>query len=1460
MNMASDQQPEQLKFVAGIGASAGGLESLERFFRSIPLDSGVAYIVVQHLSADHKSLMEELLRRFTRVPVSDARDGEEIVPNHIYLLPPGKELEMRGNRLAIFDRDAERALSFPIDRFFTSLAEHHAARSIGVILSGSGSDGSRGVRRISALGGLVLVEDPQLAAFDGMPLAAMETGVVDAVLSADALARALVEHVNLGETPEGSEAQAVEGIITLLNERLGVDFDEYKRSTIFRRVLRRARMSNTPDLEAYTRLLEREPAELTALHFDLLIGVTSFFRDAEWFAALESEIDALVRGPQEDGRELRVWVAGCATGEEAYSVAILLDEALKRARSARSFKVFATDVHPGALKYASAAVFPIDRLKDVSAERLEAYFTARADGDYQVASDLRHRIVFTQHDLLVDTPFTNLDLVTCRNMLIYLRPQAQRRALASLAYGLRVGGILFLGSSESPGEMAPHFDVVNETGKIFRKRIHSRGMGRPQIPTRIARRGVVPMDVPRPEARLIPMYDALLDRFMPPAFLVSEQRTLVDSYNGAEKLLQIARRRPSSDFLELVPQPARVAVAAALARVQREPGPASYASVEWPQADGSPRMFTLTAERLVVRNSEPAFLLSLAEAREPVAGEGAQGGRESDRLNDLEAELTQTRHSLQSTVEELEASNEELQATNEELVASNEELQSVNEELHSVNEELHTVNAEHQAKIAELTELNRDISHLLESIDVATVYLDRDLKIRKYTPRASGIFGLVEHDVGRYLASFNHQLVYPTLMEDVKSVRDGGPRVEMEVRSRDNRWYFARLLPYRVGGDIQGVVVTLTDATAVAAAKARTRQLSDIVESIGDAVISLSLDGTILTWNEAATRLYGYTPAEIIGEPIARLVPESARGAMPPLLADVARGEHLINAVTLRVAKNGEVLDIANTMSPVRDAMGVVVGIATVDRDIREQKGLERRIRESERRYEDLYNHAPDMYLSIDPRSGRILEFNETFLRMTGFAREESRGMHALDLYPPDAQDAARECLARMREGKALNDVPLRLRCKLGEPLDVTLSATAVLDGAGEVVGSRAIMRDVSARRQAEMKLAEAAQMREQFLAMVSHELRSPLHAINSAFQIIDSADADEERRHRSEAVVRRQTKQMARLVDDLLDVSRIIHGKLPLEHTPLNLAEVTRGAVDAIAPAFHARGVALVSEGTEYSLPMFGDASRLTQVITNLLNNALRFTPEGRRVRVACRGDDAFAEIVVADEGRGIEPRDLKSIFGMFTQSRQGLARTEGGLGLGLTIAERIVSSHGGAISAHSDGLGRGARFVVRLPLDARASTARRTPLATDGGLSIVVVEDQDDAREVLQTLLQLEGHEIATARDGPEGLAVILERRPQIGLLDIGLPHMNGYDLAMEVRKQLGNSIRLVAMSGYGQADDVRKSEAAGFDRHLTKPVDPQRLAIALHELGIEKYGIRMREAVPVSRGSQGADAVLP
>jgi two-component system, chemotaxis family, CheB/CheR fusion protein len=1426
--------------VVGIGASAGGLDSLDRFFRGLPAQPGVVIVIVQHLSPNHESLMEELLQRFTALTVHRAEDGLEIEANHVYVLPPGKEITLSDRRLRVTDRPGERVLSFPIDRFFTSLAEECGRRAVAVVLSGGGTDGSRGVRSIHEAGGLVLVEDPAGAAFESMPRSAIETGTTDAVLSPEEIARALIDHASSGDLPDGDTAPLVDQIIELLRQHRGIELADYKPGTIYRRMMRRVDAQRIDSLARYLEILSRDRRELEALHDDLFIGVTAFFRDPQVFTALEEQLAALAASPIEPQRPLRIWVAGCATGEEAYSFAILCDEVLSKASPRRAYKIFATDAHRKVLEKATAGIYARDQLKNVSAERLHRFFVPTSDGGYKVADHIRHAVVFAAHNVLADTPFTNLDIVSCRNLLIYFRPKAQRHALASLAYGLRIGGILVLGSSEHPAEFAQYFEPVNEMSRIYRKRGQAPIMRR----TELATRAVMPPrdDWRRREHTLLPTYDALLDKFMPAGFLVTGQRRLVDSYAGADTLLHISPRRPSLDFLELVPPAVRTPVTSALARAQRQSGPAVYPAISWPLADGSQRDYQITAERLQVRTDEPLYLLTLTEvARASSASDASIAAPNAgDRVCELERDLADARQSLQSTVEELEASNEELQATNEELQSSNEELQTVNEELHSVNEELHTVNAEHQVKISELTELNRDVGHLLESIDVATIFLDNELRIRKFTPRAHELFGLVEHDIGRLLATFNHRLRYPGFIDDISKVHREGSRVETEVADDRGSWFFVRILPYRTGGDVNGVVVTLTDATALATERVRARQLSAIVDSSADAIIGQTLDGTITSWNLGATRLYGYTADEMIGQSIMRLVPEAEQPAMLRWLADVAQGGDVVNVSVIRVSKTGEPLDIGKTMSPVRDARGTVVGIATIDRDTRLQKDMDRRLRESERKYADLYNNAPDLYLSVDARSGRILEHNDTFTRFTGYSPEETLGMYLSDLCTGETRPVVRDILEEIRAGRMVVNRPLCITRRDAHPLHVTLSATPMFDIDGTVARSRTVLRDVSETRLAEQQLQQAAVMREQFLAMASHELRSPLHAIMSALQVIDAAGSSDERRQQSQAIVRRQTRQMVRLVDDLLDVSRILHGKLALERAPLDLTKTVRDALDGVSAAYHAKGVRLMADGLERPIPMYGDAGRLGQVLTNLLENALRATEPLRSVRVrATRIDGQRAELEIIDEGRGIDPAKIDDIFGMFAQAAQGLARSEGGLGLGLTIAARIVSAHGGTLRAHSDGLGKGATFAVTLPVDLSIELTAQASMTRPERFSILVVEDQADAREMIVTVLSLAGHDVFGAAEGQEALDLLQSKRPTLALIDIGLPGMNGYEVASEVRRLSGEAVRLVALSGYGQPDDIRRAEAAGFDRHVTKPVDPDRLVQIMREVVFSSDG---------------------
>ncbi|MGE3779305.1 MAG: chemotaxis protein CheB, partial [Pirellulaceae bacterium] len=696
-------------FVVGIGASAGGLESLERFFGSMTSAPGMAFVVIQHLSPDFKSLMDELLARHTDLPIHRAEDGMVVEPNSIYLIPPKKEMIISQGRLLLNDKDPKQMLTMPIDRFFRSLAQDQGDRAMGVILSGTGSDGSRGIRDIHEAGGLVVCESKETARFDGMPQAALETGVVDLVLAPEAIPTALIQRAHgtlLGVVAHGEPPDAISVLFRLLNEECGIDFSHYKPTTVGRRIQRRLAMVGARGLSDYVERLRRDPEELNALYKDLLIGVTRFFRDREAFERLENTVLPELISHSKPDEELRIWVAGCATGEEAYSIAMLVHEQYEKQGRPANVKIFATDVHRASLDIAGAGIYERAALGDVSPHRLARYFDSQRDG-FHVVPELRQMIVFAVHNVISDAPFTKLDLITCRNLLIYFDPMAQRKALSLFHFGLRSGGILCLGPSETTGELRDEFESLDPHWKIYRKcgTVHfpsdirlssAKGFGRgPRMIAPVppaAHRGL-------PDAGLLGAYDAMLDKFAPPALLVNERRELLHAFGGAERYLRFKGGRPTQDVLDMLEHDLRTAVTGALQRCWKENKSVAYSSVRVNARDGEQRLKIVVEPLVNPRSRVRQALIVLESLAAPPALSSSVRPLDSDRdqiardrIESLEYEVRHTKENLQSTIEELETSNEELQAANEELVASNEELQSTNEELQSVNEELFTVN------------------------------------------------------------------------------------------------------------------------------------------------------------------------------------------------------------------------------------------------------------------------------------------------------------------------------------------------------------------------------------------------------------------------------------------------------------------------------------------------------------------------------------------------------------------------------------------------------------------------------------------------------------------------------------------------------------------------------------------------------------------------------------------------
>ncbi|MBX9679047.1 MAG: PAS domain-containing protein [Gemmataceae bacterium] len=1327
---AGDKSPS---YIVGVGASAGGLEALEKFFAEMPLNSGMAFVVVQHLSPNFKSLTNELLARRTSIPIHAAEDGTRVEPDSIYLLPPKKDMIVSGGKLLLSDKDPA-LLSLPIDHFFRSLAQEAGPRAIAIILSGTGSDGSRGVREIHDAGGKVFAQAPESAKFDGMPKSAIQSGAVHFALPPEAMADALLRlarHPSAKDDapPANTEPiieSAMEAVFRLLRDAYDIDFACYKPETIVRRTDRRLQLNQSSNLDEYVERLARDPEELNRLYKDLLIGVTRFFRDRQAFERLESSVlpDLIRKLPV--GEELRMWVAACATGEEAYSLAILVHEQFEALGRPANAKIFATDVHRASIDFAGAGVYSGAELVDVSPSRLDRFFVRREHGQYQIAPELRRIVVFAQHNVIRDAPFTRLDLITCRNLLIYFQPIAQKKTLTLFHFGLKAGAVLVLGPSESPGELSDEFETLDGHWKFYRKRRDIRlptDMRLPSASSALMRAGTA--NLPGPVAGvgfdgpLIGSYDALLDEYMPPSLLVNERREVLHAFGGAGSFLQHPNGRVTADLLDTVGSELRVALTGALQRVFKEQKPVLYRGLRVKQ-ENAEKLINLTVKPVVNRRVGLVHALVCFEAMDEIPSPAPpqevglpQASR--DQLLSLESELRYAKENLQATIEELETSNEELQATNEELVAANEELQSTNEELHSVNEELFTVNAEHQKKIAELTEMTADMDNLLTSTEVHTIFLDAELRIRKFTAQMAPTFNLLPQDVGRRIECFSHSIDHGDLLEEIREVLRTGESRQRQVRDRNGGWFLLRILPYRTHAGVEGVVLTLIDIAAL--------------------------------------------------------------------------------------------------------------------------KSAEDEIRTKDRYLASILRNSPNHVFIKDLRKRYVLA-DDAYRRLLGC---DPVGKTAHDIHPREVADRiTAEDEQVLTQGVS---VKTEIEIPLSDGLHTYLSVRFPLrDEDGRLIGLSGMKVDITPLKRAELQSREAVAQRDQFLAMLSHELRNPLAAILNASSVLERYDLPPGAFLWFQ-IIERRARHMARLLDDLLDVSRLTRNKIDLARRPINLADTIPGVLEETQARFAERNIELTVLRPEHSLPVDGDPHRLQQVQVNLLLNAAKYTAGGGRVwySVAQEGDQAV--IRVLDTGRGIAPEDLGKVFDLFFQTDSDLDRSAGGIGVGLALVRSLIEMHGGQVEAASAGVGKGSEFVVRLPMCERQSLLAYSECgpvvpvafprpAAPTRRKILVVEDDADIRESMRELLAMDDYEVRTAETGAIALDLLKQALPDVMLVDIGLPGMDGYELARRIRETWNSQqIRLVALTGYGQAKDREATRLAGFDDHLTKPLRPAELAYALN-----------------------------
>ena len=1113
--------------------------------------------------------------------------------------------------------------------------------------------------------------------------------------------------------------------------RTGHDFSNYKQATLIRRIARHLQIYELEDIQAYIRLLRERPEDIQSLIKNLLINVTNFFRDREAFYALEKEIVPRLFAGKTGKDSIRVWCAGCASGEEAYSVGILLSEFASKLTDPPKLQIFATDVDEDAIAEAREHRYPEAIEADISPERLRQFFV-KTDGYYRIRKNLREIILFAPHNILRDPPFSRLDLVTCRNVLIYLNRETQDRVLQIFHFGLKPDGYLFLGNSESAESQASQFAPVDKKQRIYSRRASAVSPQRaPELPIKGDWRINIPeIPVQHERPRMISfgeMHYKLVEHYAPPSMLLNEDFEIVHLSENAGRFLRFAGGEPSNNLLKAIHTDLLADLRAALFTTQRE-GVTSEMNDIRMVLDGKETFVNLVVRQVDIAEAGNNYLLVIVEEVNKKPETGKTGEQTIQIVKDdametvtrrLEEDLRRTKDRLRTTIEqhetsieELKASNEELQAINEELRSASEELETSREELQSVNEELTTVNHELKDKIDELSRSNSDLQNFMAATDIGTIFLDRSLAIKRYTPAVQRLVNVIPTDIGRPLEHLTHKLNYDDLSKDAAHVLDTLKTVEREVRTTDGRWFIARILPYRSLEDkIDGVILNFVDITERKQVQERLQLTEErmrlIVDSAMDfAIFTTDLKRRINSWSPGAEAMFGYKDDEIMG-------------------------------------KTADVL-----FTP-----------------------------------EDRAKGDPEREVATAAAEGRA----------------ENERWHI------------------RKDGSRL----------YGSGLVMPLRADD-----GTEIGFVKIMRDLTRKKHEAENLAEADRRKDAFLATLSHELRNPLASIRSGIDIIKSKKPAKRDVDRALETLERQTGQIVHLVDDLLDMSRISQGKIDLKNEVVDLENVLDTALEASRDRIEAKNQVLTVTKPEKPIFLEADFTRLTQIILNLLNNASKYTEPAGSIWISTKTENGELVIRVSDTGAGITSEKLSRIFDMFSQGEADASKREG-LGVGLSLVKKLVELHNGTIKAYSDGEEKGSEFVVRLPLvvppDFKAGKTE-PPIKPAEEIEIkpqriLVVDDNVDAADLLSVLLRQDGHDVHIAYDGKEGVVEAAKFKPDTVLLDIGLPKMDGYETARQIRKKIPE-VYLIAVSGLGQYLDVKRSDEAGFDRHLVKPVEFEEL----------------------------------
>ena len=1383
--------------VCGIGASAGGIEALQEFFGAIPHDLGLAYVVVVHLAPDRKSELPHILAHRTRMPVVQVGDHEraKLEPDHVYVIAPDRKLVVTDTSIGAAEFEQPRGQRMAIDLFFRSLAEGRGD-GFAVVLSGSGSDGALGAKAVKEHGGLILVQDPADAAHGAMPRAVLSTGVADVVLPVRELAVRLAELTRnkyriaplLQETstPEAipdAEEHALRCLLELLRKRTGHDFSHYKRNTVLRRLARRMQLSGRVTIADYLEYVQKDTEEARTLFDDFLISVTTFFRDPQAWLALQAQVIGPLlekTGPEE---QIRVWVAGCSTGEEAYTLAILFQEEIERRKLPVSLIIFASDVDESALAAAREGLYPHAISADVSESRLERFF--RQEGEhYRVVTEVRDRLVFAAHNLLRDPPFSRLHLISCRNLLIYLDGHLQQQVMQVFRYALCAEGYLFLGAAELADEEL--FRALDMRHRIFGALSRAAGT-RPELPAILAAptvRSIRPREAwPTTRSNTAELHLATLEQIAPPSVLTDERWNLIHLSPSAARFLQQSGGPQMRRITDCARPELRDELHALMTRAMEQPGPhvSGFIPVSF---NGTPHQVAMLVEQRPTDQEGAAHLLvSFLDGGERsvdvVSGHSEPASdliRElRERLRHAEQRIGMMREEHHTTEEDLRAANEELQSLNEEYRSTTEELETSKEELQSINEELQTVNNELKTKLEEVNRAHSDLENLMASTDVGTLFLDLELRIKRFTPRVGELFNIKMRDIDRPIVDITHTLSYDAFEHDARQVLANQTSIEREAASRDGCIYIVRMSPYRLinSHSVDGVVVIFIDVTPLKAAETALRQsqqrLAEELETLRRLHHMTTAVATAATTQEALQHVLDgaiglqqadFGELQLLDQDTQELRMVAHRGLHPDLLERY--GVLGTNKSTSRVRALG-----SRCMVQIPDVLEDAAYASL--REVAAQAG-----------------YRAVQSTPLISRAGTTVGIISVYFRSPHSFDERDRQFGEIL-----AQQAADLMATRIQQDRLV---------QLNEKLQLR---TSELEASQKQLSRQAA------------DLIEQDRNRDEFLAALGHELRNPMSAIHNSIAVIS---VSEPKSKRALDVLRRQSRHMLRLINDLLDITRVKHGHIHLERIAVDVRGLAKDALEVVGAEAERKGLALIYAPPAQSIYVEADPERLAQILDNLLRNAVTYTESGA-VTLQLESEPRFARVTVRDTGIGIDPGDAEALFKPY--QRRAVDQRSGGLGLGLALVKALVEAHGGTVSYKSGGRGNGSTFSFTIPL-AQAPPAHALPkhaAERPAPRRVLVVDDQKDVADMLGSLLEHLGQGVRVAYDGEAAMEIARAQRPEVAFIDLSMPGIDGLELAQRLRRMFPNdNLALVAITGDPQAQIVAR--ATEFTDYILKP----------------------------------------